>query len=319
MKKRALIFGLAGQDGAYLSEFLLGKGYSVFGTSRDAQMSTFANLERLGIRDRVTAYSANPVDFRSVLDVLTKTEPDEVYNLAGQSSVGLSFEQPADTFTSIAMANITLLEVIRFLGGNIRYYNACSTECFGNSIAPATEETPFYPRSPYAVAKAASFWQVAYYRDSCGLFACSGILSNHESPLRPERFVTQKIVRSAVRISRGSGEILSLGNIDICRDWGWAPEYVQAMWLMLQKETPEDFIVATGHTISLRDFLFRIFTCLGMDWNDHVRIEDTFLRPSDITESHVDPSKAAKKLGWVAKYRADSVARLLVEAEMERK
>jgi len=215
MVRHALIFGVSGQDGAYLSRFLLEKGYRVFGASRDAQLAPFTNLQRLGIRDAVQTMSANPADFRSVLDVITRTEPHEIYNLAGQSSVGLSFEQPVDTFASIGIANLTLLEAIRFLGGNIRYYNAGSSECFGNTPEPATETTPFHPRSPYAVSKAAAFWQVVNYREAYGLFACSGILFNHESHLRPERFVTQKIVRAACRIAAGIKETLILGNIDI--------------------------------------------------------------------------------------------------------
>lgn len=238
--------GVSGQDGTYLAQFLLNMNYQIFGTSRDAQVSSFSNLHKLGIRDDVQILSANPVDFRSVLDVLTHTAPDEVYNLAGQSSVGLSFEQPMDTFTSIGIANLTLLEAIRFVGKNIRYYNASSGECFGNTTMPATEATPFNPRSPYAVAKSAAFWQVANYREAYNLYACSGLLFNHESPLRPERFVTQKIVRAACRIADGSKEILNLGNMDVARDWGWAPDYVDAMWRILQQDTPDDYSLPPG-------------------------------------------------------------------------
>jgi GDPmannose 4,6-dehydratase len=319
MTRHALIFGVSGQDGAYLARFLLKKGYRVFGTSRDAQLTSFANLRTLGIQDAVRTLSANPTDFRSVLDAITRAQPDEIYNLAGQSSVGLSFEQPMDTFSSIGLANLTLLEAIRFLGGNIRYYNAGSSECFGNTAIPATEDTPFRPRSPYAVGKAAAFWQVVNYREAYGLFACSGILFNHESPLRPERFVTQKIVRAACRIAAGAKETLTLGNLDIARDWGWAPDYVEAMWTMLQWDTADDYVIATGRTCSLREFAAAVFRCCGLDWEGHVRHEPTLMRPSDITVSRANPEKAARILRWRAKHMMEDVARLLVEAEQQQK
>src|SRR5215469_12593989 len=227
--KKALVTGISGQDGAYLAQLLLEKGYQVWGTSRDAQISSFKNLDRLKIREHVRLASVALNDFRRVIQVLFKAEPDEIYNLAGQSSVSLSFEQPVETQESIYIGTLNLLEAIRFAGKGIKLYNASSSECFGDLDGkPATEETAFRPRSPYAVAKAAAFWQVANYREAYGILACSGILFNHESPLRPERFVTQKIVRAACRIAGGAKEKLSLGNIDIQRDWGWAPEYVEA-------------------------------------------------------------------------------------------
>lgn len=314
MAKRALIFGVSGQDGSYLARFLLEKGYHVFGASRNAQVRSLHNLYALGIQDDVKSLSANPMDFRSVLDVICKVEPQEIYNLSGQSSVGISFEQPMDTFGSIGVANLTLLEVVRFLGGKIRYYNAGSGECFGNTLQPATETTPFHPRSPYAVSKAAAYWQVANYREAYGLFACSGILFAHESPLRPEYFVTQKIARAACRIAAGSRETLTLGNINITRDWGWAPDYVEAMWVMLQQEEPGDYIVATGHSCSLRDFIATIFNCCGLNWKEHVVSKENLMRPSDIAISCASPEKAAQVLGWKAKHTAADVARLLVDA-----
>ena len=254
--KKALICGVSGQDGAYLAQLLLNKGYSVCGTSRDAQMSSFQNLARLGIRDSVKLESVSLTDFRSVLQVLTKIQPDEVYNLAGQSSVGLSFDQPVETLESVATGTLNLLEAIRFTGANIKLYNAGSSECFGDTGELAADEsTPFRPRSPYAVAKAAAFWEVANYREAYGLFACSGILYNHESPLRPARFVTQKIVAAACRIATGSSEQLYLGNISVVRDWGWAPEYVEAMYLMLQQQQPDDYAIATGESNKLEDFV----------------------------------------------------------------
>lgn len=316
--KHALIFGVSGQDGAYLARFLLDKGYRVFGASRDTQFASFANLRALGIQDAVQTLSANPADFRSVLVAITKAQPHEIYNLSGQSSVGLSFEQPVDTFSSIGTANLTLLEAIRFLGGKIRYYNAGSSECFGNTLEPATETTPFHPLSPYAVGKAAAFWQVANYREAYGLFACSGILFSHESPLRSERFVTQKIVRTACRIAAGARETLILGNMDIVRDWGWAPEYVEAMWAMLQSEIADDYIIATGRTCSLREFTATVFKCCGLNWEEHVQQNRAAMRPSDIAISSANPEKAARLLRWRAKHAAEDVARLLVEAEQSR-
>lgn len=316
-QKKALIMGISGQDGAYLAKLLLDNGYAVFGTSRDVHMSSFPNLRTLGIKDRVTLYSVAVNDFRSVLQAIIRSEPDEIYNLAGQSSVGLSFEQPMETFESISVGVINLLEAIRFFDRPVRLYNAGSSECFGNTQGQAAnEETPFRPRSPYAVAKSAAYWEVANYREAYGLYACSGILFNHESPLRPERFVTQKIVAAACRIARdGEGE-LSLGNIDVQRDWGWAPEYVQAMWMMLQQETAEDYVIATGRTFSLEDFVHVVFERLGLDWTRHVRTNPEFIRPTDIMVSRADPSKAVENLGWRAAYTMPDVARMMVDARL---
>ncbi len=314
--RTALICGISGQDGAYLAQLLLSKGYRVVGTARDAQMSSFTNLDRLGIRSQVQVVSMAINDFRSVLQVLSRHEPAEVYNLAGQSSVGLSFEQPVETLESISIGTLNLLEVIRFLNRDIRFYNAGSGECFGDTgDRPADENTPFRPRSPYAVAKAAAFWQVANYREAYGLFACSGILFNHESPLRPERFVTQKIVRAACRIAAGSGEKLQLGNLDIHRDWGWAPEYVDAMWRMLQQTDPEDLVIATGETRSLQDFVAEAFNAVGLDWRDHAENDPTLMRPTDISVSWADPTLAAKQLGWTARTNMPGVVRGMVEFE----
>ncbi len=314
MSKTALILGVSGQDGAYLAKFLLGKGYQVAGSSRDAQMSSFANLTRLGIRDQVQTESVSSTDFRSVLQVLKKVEPDEIYNLAGQSSVGLSFSQPMETYESISVGTLNLLEAIRMLELPVRFYSAGSSECFGNTDgARATEETPFRPRSPYAVAKAAAFWQLANYREAYDLYACTGLLFNHESPIRPVRFVTQKIVHEACRIKAGLQDKMKLGNISVNRDWGWAPEYVEAMWLMMQQEKPEDFIIATGKTYSLQDMVETVFSILGLDWNEYVELNPDLLRPTDIKTSLADPSKAEKELGWKAKYSMKDVARMMVD------
>lgn len=315
--KKALICGVSGQDGTYLARFLLGRGYEVFGSSRDAQMSSFRNLARVGIIDRVGLESVAVNDFRSVLQALVKIQPDEVYNLAGQSSVGLSFQQPVETLESISIGTLNFLEAIRFAGRPIRFYNAGSSECFGDIDDVADETTPFAPRSPYAVAKAAAFWEVANYREAYGLFACSGILFNHESPLRPERFVTKKIVATVCRIAGGSAEKLHLGNTAIRRDWGWAPEYVEAMWLMLQQDKPEDFVIATGESHSLEEFVDTAFSVAGLDRCDHVVLDSALLRPTDLAAGRGNPTKARVKLKWQARHRMSEVVRLMVEAEQQ--
>ena len=315
--KTALICGVSGQDGAYLAKLLLEKDYRVFGTSRDAQIANFANLDRLSIRDDVERESMVLTDFRSTLQTITKAKPDEVYNLAGQSSVSLSFQQPVETMDSISVGTLNLLEVVRFLGSGIRVYNASSSECFGDTKAEAaTEQTPFHPRSPYAVAKAAAHWAVVNYRDAYGLFAANGILFNHESPLRPERFVTRKIVRAACRIRAGDRSPVKLGNLGIQRDWGWAPEYVEAMWRILQKPKAEDFVIATGSTYSLADFTAAAFGELGLDWRDHVELDHNLERPSDIMCSKGNAAKAHAELGWKSSYAMPDVVRMMVEAEL---
>lgn len=311
--KRALIFGISGQDGSYLSKFLLDKGYVVFGTSRDAELSSWSNLKSLGILNQVNCLSAAINDFRSTLTAISIAEPTEIYNLAGQSSVGLSFQQPAEVHESINLGALNLLEVLRFINKPIRFYNASSSECFGDTgRVPADEYTPFRPRSPYAVAKASAFWQVANYREAYGLYACSGILFNHESPLRPERFVTRKIVSTACRIAAGSDEKLRIGNIEIIRDWGWAPEYVDAMWRMLQQDEPDDYVIATGKSNSLREFIKIVFSKLDLEWRKHVEIDQSLFRPTDIAMSFASPEKAKLKLGWSAqRFLPDIIAGMI--------
>ena len=300
--KTALICGVSGQDGSYLAQLLLNKGYAVWGTSRDAQGSAFTNLKTLGIIDHVRKISMVPEDFRSVLLAVKHSDPDEVYYLAGQSSVGLSFEQPAETIQSVVLGTLNMLESCRMFDKPIRLYHAGSSECFGDTQGkPANENTPFSPRSPYAVAKASAYWLVNNYREAYKLYACTGIMFNHESPLRPERFVTQKIISAAKRIAAGSSEKLSLGRIDIARDWGWAPEYVEAMWLMLQQEQPEDLVIATGQSNTLEDFVRLSFAALGMDWREHVLQDKSLIRPTDLSISAADPSKARSKIGWHAR------------------
>jgi GDPmannose 4,6-dehydratase len=316
-RKTALIFGISGQDGAYLAKLLLDRDYAVHGTSRDAEISGFASLASLGIKGHITLHSAVPTDFRSAFQVISRTLPDEIYNLSGQSSVGLSFQQPVETLESITVGTLNILECIRLLGRPIRFYNAGSGECFGDTGGtPATESTPFHPRSPYAVAKSAAFWEVDNYRDSYDLYACSGILFNHESPLRPQRFVTRKVVAAAVRIARGSNEQLVLGDLSIQRDWGWAPEYVEAMWAMLQQEKPEDIVIATGVTHSLGELVDTAFTALGLNWQDHVRTDSSLFRPSEIRSGCGDATKAGTCLGWKARTLMPEVVRRMVKAEV---
>lgn len=299
MPRRALICGISGQDGAYLARLLLSKGYEVWGTSRDAQISKFGGLHALKIFDKVSTLSMSPEDFHSVLKVFSEVMPHEVYNLAGQSSVALSFEQPLETMSGIATGTLNQLEAVRVVDKSIRLYNAGSSECFGNTgDLAASESSVFCPQSPYAVAKAAAAWHVSVYRRSYDLFACTGILFNHESPLRPERFVTKKIVSAAQRIAAGSDEKLKLGNIEIRRDWGWAPEYVDAMWRMLNRGSPEDFVIATGVTQSLQQFVQVVFEEAGLNWRDHVIVDPALRRPSDPQQSVGDPAKARKLLNW---------------------
>ncbi len=315
--KSALITGIGGQDGAYLAAHLLGEGYRVVGTSRDAASDRFDGLRVLGIRDQVSIRSMSLVDFRSTIKVLAEELPDEIYNLAGQTSVFVSFEQPVETFESIVVGVVNLLEAIRILKAPIRLYNAGSSEMFGNTgIIPATEETAIKPRSPYGIAKATSFWQVAQYRDAYSLRACTGILFNHESPLRPERFVTQKIVAAACRIAAGQQQTLTLGDLTVQRDWGWAPEYVVAMHRMLQLEQPEDIVIATGRTHSLEKFVAAAFEAVGLPWRAYVRHDQSLVRPTELACGRADPSRARELLGWQARYHMPHVARMMVEARL---
>lgn len=313
--KKALICGISGQDGGYLAKLLLEKDYVVYGSSRDAEATSFANLAHLGIKDQIKFESLHLNNFDSVLSVLTKVAPDEVYNLAGQSSVRLSFEQPIETFESISIGTIQLLEAIRAVKRPIKLYNAGSGECFGETTnLPANETTAFRPRSPYAVAKAAAFWETVNYRDAYNLFACSGILFNHESAQRAEHFVTQKIVAGVCRIAAGLQDQLELGNLSIQRDWGWAPEYVETMWLMLQQDKPDDFVIATGRTYSLEQFVEQAFMMVGLDWKNYVVSDVNMIRPTDNMVSKADPSKAKNQLNWQAKSGMPEVVRMMVEA-----
>lgn len=317
MKKKALICGISGQDGSLLANFLIKKEYEIIGTSRDAQANVFSNLKRLGIHEEIIYTSMMPEDFKSVFVALNKYKPDEVYYLGGQSSVGLSFEQPTETMQSMLIGTLNILEAIRLINAPIKFYNAGSSESFGDvGESAANELTTFQPRSPYAVSKASAFWLVNNYREAYNLYACTGILFNHESPLRHSRFVTKKIIESVKRINDGSVEKLRLGNLKISRDWGWAPEYVEAMWLMLQIEKPDDFIIATGKTSSLEDFVALAFGYFNLNWIEHVIQDKELFRPSDIAVSKADPHKAFNILGWKAKYELKDIVEKMIKDEI---
>jgi len=313
--KTALITGIGGQDGAYLAHLLLSKDYEVFGTSRDAGASRFESLVRLGVDRKVRLLSMAPNDFKSTLTAISKVRPDEVYHLAGQTSVGLSFDQPSETIESITLGTLNILESMRFLKMNAKFYHASSSECFGDTNGvPADESTPFNPVSPYAVAKTAAHWLVRNYREAHGMYAVNGILFNHESELRPKRFVTQKVLQCAHRISLGSSEKLILGDLDISRDWGWAPEYVDAMWRILQADHPDDYVIATGEANSLRNFVKRSFECFELNYQDHVQQSQELMRPNEIRWSQGNPQRAYEKLGWKPRMMMPDVVHLLAKS-----
>jgi len=316
MKKKALIIGISGQDGTYLTQLLVDKGYEVHGTSRDHELASFSGLTRLGLKDKVTFHSLALSDFRSVMSVVQKVRPQELYNLAGQTSVGLSFSYPVETFESISVGTLNILECLRMLNLDVRLYNAGSSEVFGNTSNGADESTHFQPRSPYATAKAAAHYTVANYREAYNLYCATGVLFNHESPLRPARFVTKKIVSAAVRIKNGSAEMLQLGRTDIKRDWGWAPEYVEAMWLMLQQDKPQDYVIATGVSTSLQDYVVQVFEALDLKWSDYVVFDEELRRPSDIDISYGHAARAQKELNWKARMLLPEIIRQMVKEEL---
>ena len=314
-KKVALVCGVSGQDGAFLARLLLKKGYEVWGSSRDAGGANFQNLKTLGIYDSVLKVSIYPAEFRSVLMAFAKIQPDEVYFLAGQTSVSLSFELPAETIESITLGTLNILEACKACKKSVKLFHAGSSECFGDTIgSPATETTAFHPLSPYAVAKGAAIWLVDNYREAYGLYACSGILFNHESELRKNRFVTQKIISTARQISEGKTDKLILGDLSISRDWGWAPEYVEAMWLMLQMPKATNFVIATGESNTLENFVACAFQEFGLDWTDYVEVSKDYYRPNDIQVSSANPSKAMKELGWSATMKMDDVIKAMIRS-----
>ncbi len=317
MSKRAVITGITGQDGSYLAELLLEKGYEVTGVIRRLSHPNYERIEHL--LDRITLRPADLLDEMSLTRVIEDVAPDEFYNLGAMSFVPASWDQPLLTGEYNAQGVTRILEAIRRVNPKIRFYQASSSEMFGKvREVPQTELTPFYPRSPYGVSKVFGHYITVNYRESYNLFACSGILFNHESLLRPERFVTQKIVRAACRIAAGSRETLQLGNLDIHRDWGWAPEYVDAMWRMLQQHEPDDLVIATGETHALQHFVAEAFAAVGLSWQDHVNSDPALMRPSDLAISRADPSRVQEKLGWQARTQMYGVVRHMVDAEQAR-
>ena len=296
--KRALIIGISGQDGSLLSKYLLDNNYEVYGTSRDFEITPFTGLKILNIFNHIKIYSMILNDFRSVIKVIDAVRPTEIYNLAGQTSVAYSFLQPVETIDSIINGCLNVLEAVKFLKLDCKIFNPCSSECYGDSMDISNESTPFKPLSPYAVAKTSSYWLTSNYRNSYDIYTCSGILSNHESFLRSERFVTMKIINSAKRISEGKQDKLELGDISIVRDWGCAEEYVKCMHLMLQQDKPEDLIISTETSISLEDFVKYTFEKYDLNYKNYLVINDKFNRPSDIKVSKLSNKKLFNKLKW---------------------
>ena len=322
MTRRALISGITGQDGSYLAEFLLDKGYEVHGLIRRSSSFSTGRIEHL-YRDpheadvRLFLHYSDLTDASSLITTLNRVRPDEVYNLGAQSHVKVSFDMPEFTADSTAMGNLRLLEAIRHADWPIRFYQAGSSEMFGKvAESPQSESTPFYPRSPYAVAKVFAHWMTIQYREAYGLFASNGILFNHESPRRGATFVTRKITRGIASIIAGTETKLYLGNLDARRDWGYAPEYVEAMWRMLHHDEPDDFVVATGEMHTVREFVELAFSLVGMDWHEFVEIDPRYFRPTEVDELCGDASKASRILGWSSTTAFADLVRTMVEADL---
>ncbi len=313
---RALITGITGQDGSYLADLLLDKGYEVHGMVRRSSTETFQRLEH--IRDRLVLHTGDLLDQRSLVDVLRACEPDEIYNLAAMSFVAASWSQPVLTAEFTGAGVTRMLEAMREVAPGARFYQASSSEMFGKvREAPQNESTPFYPRSPYGVAKCYGHFITVNYRESYDLFACSGILFNHESERRGLEFVTRKVTHGAAAIKLGLAEELALGNLDAERDWGYAKDYVEAMWLMLQQDTPEDYVIATGEAHSVRELVDVAFAHVGLDPKDHIRTDPRFLRPAEVEELVGDYSKAKEKLGWEPRTSFEQLIRLMADADLE--
>ena len=317
----ALITGITGQDGAYLAEFLLERGYTVCGLLRRSASAEVIGerLRRLGIIDRVHLIDGDLIDLASVLRIVHGVQPDEIYNLAAQSFVHASWQQPLLTGSVTGLGAVNMLEAVRLMRPQARFYQASSSEMFGKIQQPVqNEHTPFYPRSPYGAAKLYAHWMTVNYRESFGLHASSGILFNHESPLRGIEFVTRKISHGVARIKLGQAQELALGNLDARRDWGHARDYVRAMWLMLQQDTPDDYVIATGRTASIRDFCQLAFAYVGLDWQDHVRVDPDLLRPAEVDVLQGDPAKAHQRLGWQPTVMLEQLVAEMVEADLAR-
>ncbi len=320
--KKALITGVTGQDGSYLAELLLGKGYHVWGVLRRSSSFHTGRIdhlyEDLHERPQFRLVYGDLTDGGNLSTIVNDIKPDEVYNLGAQSHVRVSFDMPVYTVDTDALGTLRLLEAIRSCDKPARFYQASSSEMYGKvAEKPQSEKTPFHPRSPYGCAKVYSFWQTLNYREAYGLFACNGILFNHESPRRGETFVTRKITRAATRIKLGLQKKLYLGNLDAKRDWGFAGDYVEAMWLMLQQDKPDDYVVATGETYSVREFTQEVFGCLDLDWQEYVEIDPRYFRPSEVDYLEGDASKARNILEWKPKVSFKELARMMTDADMK--
>jgi len=320
LPKKALITGITGQDGSYMAELLLGKGYEVHGLIRRASSFNTARIDHLYTDPheqgaRLFLHYADLTEGSRLVTLLGSIAPDEVYHLGAQSHVRVSFDEPEYTGDATGMGTTRLLEAIRMIGLNCRFYQASSSEMFGATPPRQNEETPFYPRSPYGAAKVYGYWMTRNYREAYGMFAVNGILFNHESPRRGETFVTRKITRSVARIKAGLEDTLYMGNLEASRDWGYAPEYVDAMWRMLQQDEPTDYVVATGTSYSVRDFLQFAFEHADLEWQKHVKFDDRYLRPAEVDSLIGDPSKAARDLGWKARVLPPELARIMVDAD----
>jgi GDPmannose 4,6-dehydratase len=320
MAKRALITGITGQDGSYLAELLLGKGYEVHGLIRRASTFNTARIEHLyqdphDPEARLFLHYGDLTDGSRLVTLLGQIEPDEIYHLAAQSHVRVSFDEPEHTGDTTGLGTTRLLEAVRIAKLPVRFYQASSSEMFGATPPPQNENTVFHPRSPYGAAKVYAYWMVRNYRDAYGIYAVNGILFNHESPRRGETFVTRKITMAAARIAAGLQDELHLGNLDARRDWGYAPEYVEGMWRMLQADEPDDYVLATGTSYSVGDFVRFAFEHAGLDWQRHVRFDPRYLRPTEVDDLIGDPSRAKQQLDWEAKVHTPELARLMVDAD----
>ncbi len=320
--RKAFITGITGQDGSYLVEFLLAKGYEIWGLIRRSSSFNTGRIDHLyqdpHEQPRLRLVYGDMTDGSNLAALIGEIKPDEVYNLAAQSHVRVSFDQPIYSVNVVGLGTLRLLEAVRSCGLPVRFYQASSSEMYGRVVeTPQTERTPFHPRSPYACAKVYGFWQTVNYREAYGLFACNGILFNHESPRRGETFVTRKITRAATRIKCGLQQKLYLGNLDAKRDWGFAGDYVEAMWLMLQQDQPDDYVIATGRTHAVREFLDEVFGCLDLDWRQYVQIDPRYFRPSEVDLLQGDASKARKRLNWEPRVGLHELARMMVDADME--
>jgi GDPmannose 4,6-dehydratase len=315
--KRALITGITGQDGSYLAELLLGKGYEVHGLVRRASTLNRGRIDHLHQDSDLTLHYGDLTDGVSLVNLIHEIEPHEVYNLGAQSHVKVSFEMPEYTASTDAVGTLRLLEAIRAAGIECRFYQASTSEMFGGTPPPQNEKTAFYPRSPYGAAKLYSHWVTVNYREAYDLYAVSGILFNHESPRRGESFVTRKITLGVAAIKLGMTDRLELGNLEAVRDWGYAPEYVEGMWRMLQQDEPDDYVLATGVGHTVREFCQAAFAHAGLSWEDHVSYDKQYERPTEVDALIGDPSKAREILGWEADVKADQLARLMVDADIE--